>query len=206
MGAALCMLHCKRQSCHAPRPRMRPALADSHPPATPHAQVVGLVGGLGMSWQATFGVILTLYFYSHYFFASGARRNGAAFSCGPGCCPLAELCAGKPLPLPPVAAVGQRSDLGSRGAAWPRSDLLRHPSFPSPTPPPAAGAAHIGAMYTAFLSVAMACGTPGLMAALALGACARPAAAAGAAVPTRAAPWGLHCCRRWGRPLPAQHC
>ena len=33
-----------------------------------------------------------------------------------------------------------------------------------------AGAAHIGAMYTAFLSVAMACGTPGLMAALALGA------------------------------------
>lgn len=32
------------------------------------------------------------------------------------------------------------------------------------------GAAHIGAMYTAFLSVAMACGTPGLMAALALGA------------------------------------
>lgn len=47
----------------------------------------------------------------------------------------------------------------------------------------AAGAAHIGAMYTAFLSVAMACGTPGLMAALALGRlahmhalpCARPA-------------------------------
>jgi len=34
-------------------------------------QVVGLVGGLGMSWQATFGIILTLYFYSHYFFASG---------------------------------------------------------------------------------------------------------------------------------------
>ncbi len=34
-------------------------------------QVVGLVGGLGLSWQATFGIILTLYFYSHYFFASG---------------------------------------------------------------------------------------------------------------------------------------
>ncbi|KAL4446332.1 hypothetical protein ABPG77_003139 [Micractinium sp. CCAP 211/92] len=64
-------------------------------------KVVGIVGGLGLSWQATFGIILTLYFYSHYFFASGA--------------------------------------------------------------------AHIGAMYTAFLSVAMACGTPGLMAALALG-------------------------------------
>lgn len=64
-------------------------------------QVVGLVGGLGLSWQATFGLILTLYFYSHYFFASGA--------------------------------------------------------------------AHIGAMYTAFLSVSIACGTPGLLAALALG-------------------------------------
>jgi di/tricarboxylate transporter len=33
----------------------------------------------------------------------------------------------------------------------------------------ASGAAHIGAMYTAFLSVAIACGTPSLLAALALG-------------------------------------
>ncbi|KAI8106179.1 hypothetical protein M9435_000726 [Picochlorum sp. BPE23] len=64
-------------------------------------KVVGVVGGLGLSWQAAFGLITTLYFYSHYFFASGA--------------------------------------------------------------------AHIGAMYTAFLSVAIACGTPGLLAALALG-------------------------------------
>jgi anion transporter len=64
-------------------------------------QVVGLVGGLGLSWQASFGLITTLYFYSHYFFASGA--------------------------------------------------------------------AHIGAMYTAFLSVSIACGAPGLLAALALG-------------------------------------
>lgn len=65
------------------------------------SQVVNVVGGLGLSWQATFGIISALYFYSHYFFASGA--------------------------------------------------------------------AHIGAMYTAFLSVAIACGTPGLLAALALG-------------------------------------
>ncbi|GAB4823509.1 hypothetical protein N2152v2_010555 [Parachlorella kessleri] len=64
-------------------------------------QVVGLVSGLGLGWQPAFGLILTLYFYSHYFFASGA--------------------------------------------------------------------AHIGAMYTAFISVAVACGTPGLLAALALG-------------------------------------
>ena len=33
----------------------------------------------------------------------------------------------------------------------------------------ASGAAHIGAMYTAFLSVAVACGTPALPAALMLG-------------------------------------
>lgn len=63
-------------------------------------QVVNVVGGLGLSWQASFGIILTLYFYSHYFFASGA--------------------------------------------------------------------AHIGAMYTAFLSVAVACGTPAFVAAIAL--------------------------------------
>lgn len=65
------------------------------------AKVVGVIGGLGLSWQGSFGLITALYFYSHYFFASGA--------------------------------------------------------------------AHIGAMYTAFLSVAIACGTPGLLAALALG-------------------------------------
>lgn len=63
--------------------------------------VVNLVGGLGLSWQSSFGVVVLLYFYSHYLFASGA--------------------------------------------------------------------AHIGAMYTAFLSVATACGTPGMLAAIALG-------------------------------------
>lgn len=63
--------------------------------------VVNLVGGLGLSWQSSFAVIVLLYFYSHYLFASGA--------------------------------------------------------------------AHIGAMYTAFLSVATACGTPGMLAAIALG-------------------------------------
>lgn len=57
------------------------------------AQVVKVVSSFGLSWQAAFGVITVLYFYSHYLFASGA--------------------------------------------------------------------AHIGAMYTAFLSVAVACGTPG---------------------------------------------
>lgn len=65
------------------------------------SSVVDIVGGLGLTWQPAFGIILVLYFYSHYFFASGA--------------------------------------------------------------------AHIGAMYTAFLAVARACGTPPMLAALALG-------------------------------------
>jgi len=65
------------------------------------SSVVNIVGGLGLTWQPAFGIILVLYFYSHYFFASGA--------------------------------------------------------------------AHIGAMYTAFLAVARACGTPPMLAALALG-------------------------------------
>eukprot|EP00245_Coleochaete_scutata_P001804 TRINITY_DN1225_c0_g1_i1.p1 TRINITY_DN1225_c0_g1~~TRINITY_DN1225_c0_g1_i1.p1 ORF type:complete len:301 (+),score=49.48 TRINITY_DN1225_c0_g1_i1:65-904(+) len=62
--------------------------------------VVNVVGGLGLAWQPAFLILTLLYFYSHYFFASGA--------------------------------------------------------------------AHIGAMYTAFLSVATALGTPGLYAALVL--------------------------------------
>jgi hypothetical protein len=65
------------------------------------SSVVDIVSGLGLTWQPAFGIILVLYFYSHYFFASGA--------------------------------------------------------------------AHIGAMYTAFLAVARACGTPAMLAALALG-------------------------------------
>ncbi|KAG2450631.1 hypothetical protein HYH02_004471 [Chlamydomonas schloesseri] len=63
--------------------------------------VVNVVGGLGLGWQGAFGIVVLLYFYSHYFFASGA--------------------------------------------------------------------AHIGAMYTAFLAVATACGTPPMLAAVALG-------------------------------------
>lgn len=64
-------------------------------------QVVAVVGGMGLAWQPAFLVIILLYFYSHYLFASGA--------------------------------------------------------------------AHIGAMYTAFLSVAVACGAPPVVSALVLG-------------------------------------
>ncbi|KAF6154129.1 hypothetical protein GIB67_016381 [Kingdonia uniflora] len=42
--------------------------------------VVKFVGGLGLSWQFSFGILLMLYFYSHYFFASGAAHIGAMFA------------------------------------------------------------------------------------------------------------------------------
>ncbi|KAL6842029.1 hypothetical protein ACP4OV_028008 [Aristida adscensionis] len=42
--------------------------------------VVKFVGGLGLSWQLSFGVLMLLYFYSHYFFASGAAHIGAMFT------------------------------------------------------------------------------------------------------------------------------
>merc|ERR1712070_1072949 len=64
-------------------------------------QVVNVVGQLGLAWQPAFLVIVLLYYYSHYLFASGA--------------------------------------------------------------------AHIGAMYTAFLSVLIACGAPPLVSAIILG-------------------------------------
>jgi len=42
--------------------------------------VVKVVGGLGLSWQLSFGILVLLYFYSHYFFASGAAHIGAMFT------------------------------------------------------------------------------------------------------------------------------
>ncbi|CAJ2678936.1 unnamed protein product [Trifolium pratense] len=42
--------------------------------------VVKIVGGLGLSWQLSFGILVLLYFYSHYFFASGAAHIGAMFT------------------------------------------------------------------------------------------------------------------------------
>ena len=63
--------------------------------------MVSIVSAAGLAWQPAFLVVVLLYFYSHYMFASGA--------------------------------------------------------------------AHIGAMYTAFLSVLIACGAPPLVSALVLG-------------------------------------
>ena len=65
------------------------------------ASVVKVVSAAGLAWQPAFLVVVLLYFYSHYMFASGA--------------------------------------------------------------------AHIGAMYTAFLSVLVACGAPPVVSALVLG-------------------------------------
>nr|KJB30127.1 hypothetical protein B456_005G130700 [Gossypium raimondii] len=42
--------------------------------------VVKVVGGLGLSWQMSFGILVLLYFYSHYFFANGAAHIGAMFT------------------------------------------------------------------------------------------------------------------------------
>ncbi|KAK4855003.1 hypothetical protein QYF36_003136 [Acer negundo] len=42
--------------------------------------VVKFVGALGLSWQLSFGILVLLYFYSHYFFASGAAHIGAMFT------------------------------------------------------------------------------------------------------------------------------
>lgn len=42
--------------------------------------ILQVVGGLGLSWQLSFGILVLLYFYSHYFFASGAAHIGAMFT------------------------------------------------------------------------------------------------------------------------------
>nr|PNR34714.1 hypothetical protein PHYPA_022612 [Physcomitrium patens] len=56
--------------------------------------VVNVVGGLGLAWQASFGILVLLYFYSHYFFASGAAHIGAMFT--------AFLSVGTALGTPPL--------------------------------------------------------------------------------------------------------
>ena len=38
------------------------------------------VGRLGLSWQLSFGILVLLYFYSHYFFASEAAHIGVMFT------------------------------------------------------------------------------------------------------------------------------
>jgi hypothetical protein len=40
--------------------------------------VVKVVSSMGLEWQAAFGIVVGLYFYSHYFFASGAWRSVCA--------------------------------------------------------------------------------------------------------------------------------
>jgi hypothetical protein len=57
--------------------------AGSHPPSPARSparlpmalgqprSVVKVVSSMGLQWQAAFGIVVGLYFYSHYFFASG---------------------------------------------------------------------------------------------------------------------------------------
>jgi di/tricarboxylate transporter len=35
---------------------------------------------LGLSWQLSFGILVLLYFYSHYFFANGTAHIGVMFT------------------------------------------------------------------------------------------------------------------------------
>nr|PNR34715.1 hypothetical protein PHYPA_022613 [Physcomitrium patens] len=56
--------------------------------------IATVVGGLGLAWQASFGILVLLYFYSHYFFASGAAHIGAMFT--------AFLSVGTALGTPPL--------------------------------------------------------------------------------------------------------
>jgi di/tricarboxylate transporter len=46
----------------------------------PPSCLVQVVGGLGLPWQPAFLILTLLYFYSHYFFASGAAHIGAMFT------------------------------------------------------------------------------------------------------------------------------
>jgi len=87
--------------------------------------------------------------------------------------------------LSPGSASRGRCDEGGARRGRARAPALCPTSHPAPPPQAAfgvitllyfyshylfaSGAAHIGAMYTAFLSVATACGTPGMLAAVALG-------------------------------------
>lgn len=48
--------------------------------AVNYLHLLQFVGGLGLSWQLSFGILVLLYFYSHYFFASGAAHIGAMFT------------------------------------------------------------------------------------------------------------------------------
>lgn len=69
-------------------------------------QVVGLLSGLGLSWQLAFGLICLIYFYSHYFFASGAAHIGAMYTA------FLSVCGACGVPFQLAAiALGQLSDL-----------------------------------------------------------------------------------------------
>jgi len=70
------------------------------------SKVVGMLNNVGLTWQMTFGLICLIYFYSHYFFASGAAHIGAMYTAF---LSVSEAC-GVPIRMAAVA-LGQLSDL-----------------------------------------------------------------------------------------------
>ena len=69
-------------------------------------KVVDMIGGLGLSWQVAFLSVSVIYFYTHYFFASGAAHIGAMYTA------FLSVCAACGVPLKMAAiALGQISNL-----------------------------------------------------------------------------------------------
>lgn len=70
------------------------------------SKVVDSIGGLGLSWQMAFLLVCLIYFYTHYFFASGAAHIGAMYTA------FLSVCGACGVPLKMAAlALAQLSDL-----------------------------------------------------------------------------------------------
>lgn len=51
-----------------------------HMPSLPLVQVASTVQAMGLGWQPSFAILLIVYFYSHYFFASNVAHVSAMYS------------------------------------------------------------------------------------------------------------------------------
>jgi len=69
-------------------------------------KVVGLISGLGLAWQPTFVVVMAIYVYAHYMFASGAAHIGAMYTAF-----LSVLIACGAPPVPSAIVLGIFSNL-----------------------------------------------------------------------------------------------
>jgi hypothetical protein len=85
VAACLIVFVCVRARifCLAPPFDNTPPLQSTHPKQPKPSNKKNkkqVVSGLGLTWQPAFGIILAVYFYSHYFFASGAAHIGAMYT------------------------------------------------------------------------------------------------------------------------------